>query len=84
MTRISELKEKVRPAIGAILVPEVDAVLAALDELAGLAERGEHADRLEDALGVAYDLLRDDGYDHDPDYTQEWKTIHTALLGEKQ
>ena len=36
---------------------------------------------LREALAVAADLLRQDGYDTDPDYRQEWQTI-TEALGE--
>jgi hypothetical protein len=38
--------------------------------------------RLLDALDVATDLLREEGYDADPDYRQEWATITGQETGE--
>lgn len=32
-------------------------------------------ERLVEALEVATDLLREEGYDTDPDYVQEWQTV---------
>jgi hypothetical protein len=37
---------------------------------------------LEAALRVAKDLLAQEGYDTDPDYTQEWATVSEPLAGD--
>lgn len=38
--------------------------------------------RLLDALDVATDLLREEGYDRDPDYRQEWATVTGQAMDE--
>jgi len=38
----------------------------------------QRIEKLEAALGLACSLLAADGYDRDPDYTQEWQTISEA------
>ena len=41
-------------------------------------EKAEVA-RLREALRVAVDVMREDGYDTDPDYEQEWASIMGGL-----
>ena len=50
-----------------------------LDALADALEAAEQRNReLEAALAVALELLQDAGYDTDPDYRPEWKTMIDA------
>lgn len=47
--------------------------------LAALRRLTSSRDRLREALEVAADLLRGEGYDGDQDYRQEWLTVSDAL-----
>lgn len=65
---------------------EIDAAVAAKARAGELQRTVEDSEarvaELTEALSVARDLLAGEGYDTDPDYTQEWATVSGPLAGD--